>query len=104
MNLKNNAMKKFLFILLISPALLFGAKAPDFTITDYNNKVHKLYADYLDKNKVVVLKLFFVDCPPCNAAAPAFQQANLKWGNGTNRVQFLELSTQTWDNNADVKG
>jgi peroxiredoxin len=104
LNLKNNAMKKFLFILLISPALLFGAKAPDFTITDYNNKVHKLYADYLDKNKVVVLKLFFVDCPPCNAAAPAFQQANLKWGNGANRVQFLELSTQTWDNNADVKG
>ncbi|HQX45177.1 MAG TPA: hypothetical protein PK209_11520, partial [Saprospiraceae bacterium] len=63
-------MRQFTLFLFLLPFICSAAKAPDFTITDYNNKVHKLYSDYLNKEKVVVLKLFFVACPPCNAIAP----------------------------------
>ncbi|MEO6190616.1 MAG: redoxin domain-containing protein [Saprospiraceae bacterium] len=95
-------MKKLVLLLLILSSSLFAAKAPDFTVTDYNNKVHILYTDYLNKEKVVVLKFFFVDCPPCNAIAPLVQPAYNRWGGGTGRVQFFELTTQS-DNNAYVK-
>ena len=95
---------KYFYFLFFLPILVFGAKAPDFTITDYKNKVHNLYADYLDKDKVVVIKFFFVDCPPCNTLAPYVQTAYNRWGGGTGRVEFFELSTQNWDNNIDVKG
>ena len=55
-------MKSLLYVICFCfPVLIFAAKAPDFTITDYNNKVHRLYSDYLNQDKVVVLKLFFVD-------------------------------------------
>lgn len=96
-------MKRLILCFSLLPIVAFAVKAPDFTITDYNNKTHRLYADYLDKNKVVVLKLFFVDCPPCNSLAPTFQQSYVKWGSGNDRVQFIELSTQIWDQNANVK-
>ncbi|MCC6815492.1 MAG: redoxin family protein [Saprospiraceae bacterium] len=95
-------MKKLFFSLLL-PLSIFAAKAPDFTVTDYNNKTHRLYEDYLNKEKVVVLKIFFVDCPPCNTIAPFIQPTYLKWGAGTGRVQFFELSTMGIDNNAYVK-
>ena len=74
---------KYFYFLFFLPILVFGAKAPDFTITDYKNKVHNLYADYLDKDKVVVIKFFFVDCPPCNTLAPYVQTAYNRWGGGT---------------------
>ncbi len=80
-----------------------GAKAPDFSVRDYNGNLHRLYADYLDQNKVVVLKFFFVACPPCNAIAPTVQQAYVRWGEGRNRVQFIELSILHSDNNAMVR-
>jgi thiol-disulfide isomerase/thioredoxin len=89
-------------ILSIVPVLVFGAKAPDFAVTDFNNKVHKLYDDYLNKDKVVVIKFFFVGCPPCAAVAPQFQQAYVRWGSGSGRVQFFEITT-TNDNNSLVK-
>lgn len=97
-------MKSLLYVICFCfPVLIFAAKAPDFTITDYNNKVHHLYSDYLNQDKVVVLKLFFVDCPPCNSIATYVQEAYVRWGAGQGKVQFIELSTQTWDNNSYVK-
>ena len=97
-------MKKFIIAIGLCVSFsLFAAKAPDFTVTDYNNKVHKLYEDYLNQDKVVVLKLFFVACPPCNSIAPTVQQVYQRWGGGAGKVEFIELSTQTWDYNANVK-
>ncbi|HMW38090.1 MAG: redoxin domain-containing protein [Saprospiraceae bacterium] len=96
-------MKKLVLLILLMPLGLFAVKAPDFTVTDYNNKTHKLFADYLNKEKVVVLKIFFVDCPPCNSIAPMMEPIYQKWGGGNGRVQFFELSTMSFDNNSYVK-
>lgn len=81
---------------------IYAQNYPDFTITDTNGETHHLYEDYLNHNKVVVIKLFFVACPPCNAIAPDFQAKYEEWGEGNGNVEFFELSTQTWDNNSDV--
>ncbi len=89
--------------LSIFPLLVFAAKAPDFAVTDFNNKVHKLYDDYLSKDKVVVIKFFFVGCPPCATIGPYFQQAYVRWGSGNGRVQFLEISTLNGDYNSLIK-
>lgn len=84
--------------------LLSAQKAPDFTITDYNNKVHKLYDDYLDNDKVVVLKIMFVTCPPCNIAAPQVQDLYEFFGEGMEDVEFFDLSNKSWDTNASLEG
>jgi peroxiredoxin len=78
-------------------------QAPNFTVTDTGDKTHKLYEDYLDKGKIVVLKIFFVDCPPCNSIAPAVQQKYLEWGSGNGNVQFIEITNKIGDNNNKVK-
>ncbi|MDQ3142917.1 MAG: redoxin domain-containing protein [Bacteroidota bacterium] len=96
-------MKQIFFLLFWFPLISWAAKAPNFTVTDYNNNVHKLYEDYLDKDKVVVIKFFFVDCPPCNDIAPYVQQAYVRWGAGSGRVQFIELSIRNYDQNSRVK-
>ncbi len=94
----------FLTFLVIS-SFAQGKKAPDFTVTDIYGKRYSLYKDYLDKDKAVLLKLFFVDCPPCNAQAPTVQSyyAN-DWQSGDGKVEFIELSVKAWDNDDDVKG
>ncbi len=89
--------------LAIFPLLVQAAKAPDFTVTDFNGKVHNLYADYLNKDKVMVIKFFFVGCPPCATIAPYVQQAYVRWGSGNGRVQFMEITTQNGDNDILVK-
>lgn len=89
--------------LLIFYGVITAQVAPNFTVTDTEGKVHKLYEDYLDKGKVVVFKIFFVDCPPCNAIAPAFQQKYLEWGSGGGNVQFIEITNKVGDNNNRVK-
>ena len=94
---------KNLFLLVLCPLIVFAKKAPDFTITDYKKQVHKLYEDYLNKDKVVVIKFFFVDCPPCNSLAPYVKTAYTRWGSGANRVEFIELSTQNWDDDSAIK-
>lgn len=80
-----------------------SAKAPDFTVTDFNNKVHQLYADYLNKDKVVVIKFFFIGCPPCATIAPYVQQAYTRWNSGNSEVEFLQVSTLKSDMNSSVK-
>jgi len=98
-------MKNFILILFLLSSLSVSAQlAPDFTVTDTGGKVHKLYADYLDKGKVVVFKIFFVNCPPCNAIAPSVQQKYVEWGSGTGNVQFIELTNKVGDTNPEVIG
>lgn len=80
-----------------------GQNAEDFTVTDYNGVTHRLYVDYLNQGKTVVIKIFFVNCPPCVAISPAFQNLYEEWGEGDNDVEFIELSNKTFDSNADVK-
>ena len=83
--------------------LSFGQKAPNFTITDYNGEVHNLYDDYLTNGKVVMLKIMFAACPPCNAAAPAIQDLYEIFGEGSMDVEFFDLSNKSWDSNASIK-
>ncbi len=96
-------MKNFILVLTLFSYLTVSAQlAPDFTVTDTGGKVHKLYADYLDKGKVVVFKIFFVNCPPCNSIAPAVQQKYVQWGSGTGNVQFIEMTNKIGDTNPYV--
>ncbi|MCC6754486.1 MAG: redoxin domain-containing protein [Saprospiraceae bacterium] len=88
---------------LMAIQLVQAQKAPDFTVTDFNNKTHRLYEDYLNQNKVVVLKFFFVGCPPCANIAPYVEQAYQRWGAGAGKTEFLEISTLSSDKNNTIK-
>lgn len=76
---------------------------PNFTVTDTDGQVHRLYEDHLNQNKTVVLKFFFTTCPPCQAISPWFQSKYSEWGNGQHDVRFLELSTLTTDTNTKIR-
>jgi thiol-disulfide isomerase/thioredoxin len=93
----------YLILLLAAKSNLLSQIMPDFTVVDTDLKIHNLYADYLDKGKVVVVKIFFVDCPPCNAIAPSTQAKYVRWGEGKDRVQFIEMSTLLTDRNSHVR-
>ncbi len=96
-------MKIFTSIFLVFFYTITRAQdAPNFTVTDASGKVHKLYEDYLNKGKLVVLKIFFVDCPPCNAIAPATQQKFVEWGSGNGNVQFIEMTNKIGDTDLRV--
>ncbi len=83
---------------------LYGQMAPNFTVTDVNGQTHNLYTDYLDQDKIVVINVFFVYCPPCNSAAPGFQAKHVQWGSGSQGVQFMYLTNKVTDNNTLVTG
>ncbi len=98
-------MKHFIKTVCLFTVLSVSASAqlaPDFTITDTDGESHTLYSDYLDQGFTVVIKIFFVACPPCNSIAPSVQQKYVDWGEGEYDVQFMELSNKTWDNNSNV--
>ena len=76
--------------------------APNFTITDTEGIDHRLYEDYLDQGKTVVIKIFFTSCPPCISISPATQNLYEDWGSGQFDVEFFELSNKSFDSNADV--
>lgn len=76
---------------------------PNFTVTDSEGQVHRLYEDHLNQGKTVVLKFFFTTCPPCQAISPWFQNKYVEWGSGQNDVRFLELSTLTSDTNTKIR-
>lgn len=88
--------------LLFSLALPAQPPAPDFTVTDSQGRQHRLYADYLNQGKTVVVKLFFTYCPPCNAIAPLMEPLYQAWGGGGGDVEFISLSTKNDDSSADV--
>lgn len=89
-------------IFLFCSVFAFGQLAPDFLITDSDGIEHNLYADHLDQGQTVVLKLFFTTCPPCIGLAPWMEEKYQLWGAGQYDVEFIELSTQSFDSNADV--
>ncbi len=98
-------MKKniLLAILVFCYFQSFAQFAPDFTITDTNGNQHTLYEDYLDQDKVVVLKFFFVGCPPCTAIAPSVQALHQEFGSNQDDVIFLYLTIFESDTNASVR-
>ena len=91
-----------LFILAINWIGLSAQTAPDFTVTDSWGHTHSLYADYLNQGKTVVLKIFYVACPPCNSIAPFLEPLYQDWGGGEADVQFIELSIKQNDTDAMV--
>ena len=98
--------KVFIPLIMIVSLQLFSQNppAPDFTVTDTDGVDHTLYQDYLDNGFTVVIKLFFVACPPCNSVAPDVQAEYEFWGSGQYDVQFIEMTTKQFDNDDDVIG
>jgi thiol-disulfide isomerase/thioredoxin len=88
--------------LTLLPLCLLSQPAPDFTITDTDGQVHRLYQDYLNQGKTVMVKIFFVNCPPCRAIAPSVQDLYVEWGEGNHDVEFFEFSNKSFDSNSDV--
>ena len=76
--------------------------AQNFTITDHFNNNLNLFNDLLDQGKTVVLDIFFTTCPPCNSIAPDLKTLYEDWGDGDHDVEFIGLSNQAFDSNADV--
>ncbi len=94
----------FLFLLLSLSDLFAQKKARDFTVTTTDKKQLSLYGDYLNKGKFVVLKIMFVDCPPCNEIAPYLSPIYKKYGSGKDKVEFIELSNKYWDTDPAMIG
>lgn len=92
------------FLILFFSSAAYTQTAPDFMVVDSDGVSHELYKDYLDQGKTVVIKIFFVNCPPCFSIAPAFQQLYVDWGEGQADVEFFEMSNKPNDSNADVAG
>jgi thiol-disulfide isomerase/thioredoxin len=76
----------------------------DFSVTDVHGQQHKLYEDYLNQGKVVVIKFFFTSCPPCIANAPFWQQKYVQHGSGTQGVEFFSVTTITSDYDVTIQG
>ena len=74
----------------------------DFTVTDTNGKTHTLYSDYLDQDRIVVLKLYWAGCPPCNSTAKDVQALYEKWEGGAGKVEFLALATQSFEGDSQT--
>jgi len=85
--------------LLLQTTFLLATPAPDFTVTTSDGQVRKLYQDYVNQQKLVVLEIFFTTRPPCSAHAPHLQTL---YQNMTaaypGQVEFMLLS----DKNADT--
>jgi hypothetical protein len=83
--------------------LSHATPAPDFTVTTSDGALRRLYSDYIQQQKVVVIEAFFTTCPPCNTHAPhwqtLYQNMLAAW---PGRVEFLMLSTQNFDINTSV--
>lgn len=90
--------------LLLQNSILSQKKARDFKVTTTDKKAIELYKDYLDKGRIVMLKIMFVDCPPCNDIAPQLSQLYKKYGSGNQKVEFIELSNKAWDADPAVIG
>lgn len=99
---------------LINLTLVFGISClsvsvksqtiQNFSFTDIDGVTHNLYQNHLDQGKTVVIKFFFVACPPCRSNAPQYQNKHLEWGNNNHDTRFMELSVLTTDDNSKVSG
>ena len=92
------------FLILFHSSSVMAQTAPNFSVVDSDGISHNLYNEYLDQGKTVVVKIFFVNCPPCFSIAPSFQQLYEDWGEGMADVEFFEMSNKANDSNADVAG
>ncbi len=99
-------MQKSLFTFIITIIFFlpngFSQQAVDFDVIDSDGQRHRLYEDYLDKGTTVVVKLFFINCPPCRSIAPAFQDLYEEWGAGEHDVEFFEFTVLTNDSSSEV--
>ena len=95
--MKNNVI--IIFLLVFVTSYINAQTMHNFTVTDIKGKSHKLYEDYSNQNKVVVIKFFFTTCPPCNSNAPLWQQKYVQHGSGAQGVQFFTVTTISSDNN-----
>ncbi len=97
-------MKTFL---LVASLFIYGnlsaQQVHDFTVIDTDGVTHNIYTDHLDQGQTVVIKVFFVACPPCNAIAPSVQELYEQWGEGQYDVEFMEITVVTNDDDADVQ-
>ena len=62
---------KYLLLVGLALVLLNAAiaqQAMDFNMSDCNNNMHHLFADYLDNEEVVIME-FFMECPSCVLAS-----------------------------------
>ena len=94
---------RFLLLLLCCAFFANATPAPDFTVTSSDGVVRKLYQDYVNQNKILVIEAFFTTCPPCAAHAAAMQtlyQNMLAAHPG--QLDFLLLSTLSSDSNVKV--
>jgi peroxiredoxin len=99
-------MKQFILLVVFFCAgnFLQAQIHPNFEVVDTDGKTHRLYQDYTSNGVTMVIKVFFVDCPPCNSLAPKIQDLYEKWGEGKYDVQFIEMTTKSGDSNADING
>lgn len=91
-----------IFIFVFFSISFFAQTAPHFTITDTDGNTISLYDDYLNHGDIVVIDMFFVICPVCKPYNAPFQALYEELGEGESGVQFLLLTTKTWDNNEAV--
>lgn len=94
--MKRILLSSFVFFTL-SFQSMYSQVVPNFTVTDIDGKIHKLYEDYLDKEKIVVLSLFFADCPPCTSLAIRNEALYQKYGGGRGKIQFIHISLLVTD-------
>ncbi len=83
-------------------AEIFTQEMPNFSVIDAHGNEHKLYEDYLDQGKTVLIDVFFTTCPLCNNIAPLLEELYQEWGAGDHDVEFLALSNKSWDDNDRV--
>lgn len=100
--------KKIFVTLLLSSFFVcqfsFGQDVQNFIVTDTDGNQHNLYTDFLDEGRVVVIKLYWAGCPPCNATAKDVQEMYVRWEEGNGVVEFLALATQNFEDDDDTKG
>ena len=102
-----NKLSLLPLVLLLAAAIgnpLFGQMpAPDFTITTSDGQVKKLYQDYINQQKLVVIEGFFTSCPPCATHAPLFQNLYTSMEAAyPGQIEFILLSTLFSDTNLKV--
>lgn len=97
-------MKNLLFaILLVCPLTIFAQAAFDFTFTNAEDGVeYTLYEDFLDQGKTIFIDFFHTRCPSCRPYTPLLEPLYQAWGGGQHDVEFIALSTQSYDSNASV--
>ncbi|MCC7505094.1 MAG: redoxin domain-containing protein [Saprospiraceae bacterium] len=97
-------MRKLLLLSLLFTGLRLAAlPAPDFDLTDSDGNQHALYGDYVSQGKLVVIEIFFVNCPPCATHAPHFQTLyTSKKALYPGKVEFMLLTIMNGDHDPQV--